>query len=73
MTSLNSSGLIQRALKCFSAVPTSTVIWVYFIFKVLERCIDLCFVSHTVLNFVIGQGMGGKNVSTVFKVSILNK
>ena len=41
-------------------------------FEILERCIDLCFVSHTVLNFVIGQEMGDKNVSTVWKVSIIN-
>ena len=34
-------------------------------FEVLERCIDLCFVSHTVLSFIFGQGMGDKNVSTV--------
>ena len=36
------------------------------------RCIDLCFVLHTVLIFVIGQGIGGKNVITVWKVSIQN-
>ena len=41
-------------------------------FEILERCIDLCIVSHTVLNSVIGQGMGGKNVSTVWKVSVPN-
>ena len=41
-------------------------------FEILERCIDLCIASHTVLNYVIGQGMGGKNVSTVWKVSIPN-
>ena len=38
----------------------------------LESCIDLCFASHTVLNFVIGQGMDSKNVNTVWKVSIIN-
>ena len=38
----------------------------------LESCTDLCFASHTVLNFVIGQGMDSKNVSTVWKVSIIN-
>ena len=37
-------------------------------FEILEICIDVCFVSHTVLNFVIGQEMGGKNVSSVWKV-----
>ena len=31
-------------------------------FKILERCIDLCFVSHTMQNFVIGQGIGGKRL-----------
>ena len=30
----------------------------------------MCLVLHTVLNFVIGQGMGGKNVSAVWKISI---
>ena len=64
MTSLNSSGLIQIVL-CFSAAPTSSVICVYFMFEILEKCIYLCFVLQTVLNFVIGQGIGGKNVSTV--------
>ena len=33
-------------------------------FEVLERCIDLCFVSHTVQG-IFGQGMGDKNVRTV--------
>ena len=64
-TSLNSSELIQIAFYYFSAAPTSTVICVYFMFEVLERCIDLCFVSRAAINFVIGQGMGGKNVSKV--------
>ena len=41
-------------------------------FEILKRSIGLCFVLHTVLNFVIGQGMGGKNVSMVWKVSIIN-
>ena len=65
MTSLNSSELIQIALYYFPVAPTSTVICVYFMFEISERCIDLCFVSRAVLNFVIGQGMGGKNVSKV--------
>ena len=72
MTSLNSSGLIQVALWYFSAAPTSTVICIYFMIEILERCIDLCFVSHMILNSVIGYVMVGKNVSTVWKVSILN-
>ena len=65
MRSMNSSGLIQIALKCFSAAPTSSVICVYFMLEIVERCIDLCFVLNTVINFVIEQGMGGKNVSRV--------
>ena len=65
MTFLNSSGLIQTALQCFSAAPTSTVICVYFMFEILESRIDLCFVSDTVVNFVIEQELGGKNVSSV--------
>ena len=65
MTSLNSSELIQIALYYFPVAPTSTVICVYFMFEISERCIDLRFVSRAVLNFVIGQGMGGKNVSKV--------
>ena len=73
MACWNSSGLFQITLKYFSAAPTSTVICAYFIFEILERYIDLCIVSHTVLNSVIGPGIGGKNVSTVCKVSILNK
>ena len=32
----------------------------------------MCIVLHTVLNSVIGQGMGGKNISTVWKVSLPN-
>ena len=40
--------------------------------EILERCIDLCFVSHMVLNFVILQGKGGKNFNAVWKVFILN-
>ena len=44
MTSLNSSGLIQIALQCFSAALTSSIICVYFMFEILERCIDLRFV-----------------------------
>ena len=65
MRSMNSSGLIQIALKCFSAAPTSSVICVYFMLEIVERCIDLCFVLNMVINFVIEQGMGGKNVSRV--------
>ena len=40
--------------------------------EILKRCIDLCFVSDTVLNFVNEQEIGGKYASTVWKVSILN-
>ena len=65
MTFLNLSELIQIALYYFSAAPTSTVICVYFMFEILERFIDLCFVSRAVINFVIGQGMGGENFSKV--------
>ena len=35
--------------------------------EILERAIDLCLVSHTVLNSVIGQGLGRKNFITVKK------
>ena len=72
MTSLNSSELFQITLLYFPAALTSTVIRVYFMFEILERCIDLCIVSHTVLNSIIGHGMGGKDVSTVGKISIPN-
>ena len=41
-------------------------------FEILERCIDLCLVLHTVLNPVIGDRMGGKNVRTVSKFSVPN-
>ena len=41
-------------------------------FEILERCIDLCIVSYTVLNLAIGQGVSGKNASTVRKDSIPN-
>ena len=71
MTSLNLSGLIQKALY-FSAAPTSTIICIDFMSEISESCIDLCFILHTGLNFVIGQGMGGKNVRTAWKVYILN-
>ena len=64
MRSMNSSGLIQIALKCFSATPISSAICVYFMLEIVEKCIDLCFVLNTVINFVVEQGMGGKNVST---------
>ena len=73
MKSLNSTGLFQITLKHFSAAPTSTVIWAYFIFETLERCIDLSIASYIVLNSAIGPGMGGKNISTVWKASILKK
>ena len=33
--------------------------------EILKRCIDLCFVSDTVLNFVNEQEVGGKYASTV--------
>ena len=72
MKSLNSSGLFQITLKYFCAAPTSTVIWAYLMFETLERYIDLSIASHAVLNYVIGPGIGGKNVSTLWKVSILN-
>ena len=72
MKSLNSSGLFQITLKYFCAAPTSTVICAYFMYETLERCIDLSIASHAVLNYVIRPVMGGKNVSTVWKVSILN-
>ena len=34
-------------------------------FEILERCIDLSLVLHTVLSFVICQRMGAKNVGMV--------
>ena len=48
----------------FSAAPTSTIICIDFMSEISESCIDLCFILHTGLNFVIGQEMGGKNVRT---------
>ena len=41
-------------------------------FEILERCIDLCLVSHRKLNSVVRQGMDGRNINTTWKVTISN-
>ena len=72
MTLLNSSGLFQITLLYFYAAAPPTVICIFFMFQILERCIDLRIVSHMVLNSVLGWGMDGKNATTVWKVSVSN-
>ena len=72
MTLLNSSGLFQTTLLYFYAAAPPTVICIFFMFQILERCIDLRIVSHMVLNSVLGWGMDGKNATTVWKVSVSN-
>ena len=64
--------LLNITLLYLYAAKPPAVICIFFMFQILEGCIDLCIVSHMALNSVLGWGMDGKNASTVWKVSVSN-